>query len=519
MKNMNDQLSNASALVSGANIDRESSATAELTFEQLLARMDVPRPVAYGQVVTGTILKYGDNANFYVSIGQKSDALLPKKEAGDLQPGAEAEFLVVSDGDSDECVTLSFTRLVHAREIQAAWSALNQLVATGDIAEVTVIGVEKRKDDDRISGLKASFRGLKGFIPLSLVAGGQAASDLVGQTLSVKVLKAEDKGRFSNILFSNKAASEALAAGVIAGLAVGTEVTGTVTKIMLEKKDARNEGAPRRETGVLVDIGSGVTGFVHKSNISDSRGVKPSEVLKVGQTVTVKIVNIDTETQRVSLSYKDVEANREAIATQQAEALRSQLGSLTVGEKTTGRVKRILHERETAPSPAGEKRELGAIVVLPNGTEAFLHRNECSDSRLVTISHLMTVGDEILVEVKYIDLEAGRVQLSYKKVAENKERVQSVAKEQQSSFRSTLKVGEARRGSVARTVAFGAFIRLGGGVEALLHISDITDDRSRQDAELASYTAGKAVDVVISKVEEDGKGHTKVWVTLAPAQA
>lgn len=517
MKNMNETTAPVTVLANGTNSDVESSASA-LSFEQLLARYDVPRPVAFGQVVEGTILPYGDNAHFYVSIGQKSDALLPKKDAGELQPGDKAEFLVVSEGGDDDSVTLSFTRLQHAREVEAAWSALKQLEATGDVTDVVIIGVEKRKDDDRISGVKASFRGLlKGFIPLSLVQSNQPAGDLVGTTVSVKVLKAEDKGRFSNILFSNKAANEALVGSAIASLEEGTIVTGTVTKIMLEKKDARAEAGPRRETGVLVEFLPGVAGFVHKSNISDSRGVKPSEVLKVGQVVQVKIVAIDTENQRVSLSYKDVEANREAIASQQADAIRNQLGSLTVGETTTGRVKRILLERES--NPTAEKRELGAIVVLPNGTEAFLHRNECSDSRLVTISHLMKVGDEIQVEVKYIDMAAGRVQLSYKKVAANKDRIQTVAKEQQTSFRSTLKVGDTRRGSVARTVPFGVFVRLGGGIEALLHISDITSDRSRQDAEVASYTAGKAVDVVISKVEEDGKGHTKVWVTLAPQQA
>jgi len=512
MKNMNGTTTNVSALVSGTNSNVDSSANQPLSFEALLAAYDMPRALAYGQVVKGQILDYGDNAHFFVSIGQKSDALLPKKEAGELKPGDEAEFLVVSDGDSDESVTLSFTRLQHQREVDGAWAALLQLVASGDITQVTVTGVEKRKDDDRISGVKASFRGLlKGFIPLSLVQG--SLESLIGSTIPVKVLKAEDKGRFSNILFSNKAANEALVGSAIAGLEEGAVVTGTVTKIMLEKKDARNEGAQRRETGVLVEFQPGVSGFVHKSNISDARGVKPSEVLKVGQVVQVKIISIDTEAQRISLSYKDVEANRQAIAEQQAEAIRGQLGALTVGEKLSGRVKRVLLERDS--SPASERRELGAIVVLPNGTEAFLHRNECSDSRLVNISHLMKVGDEILVEVKYVDLEAGRVQLSYKKVAENEERVQAVSEELKSSFRSTLKVGEQYRGSVARIVPFGAFIRIGGGIEALLHISDLTSDRSRQEAELAALRAGTQLDVVISKTEEDGKGHTKVWVTLA----
>lgn len=515
MKNMNDTTAPVSVLANGTNSTVESSASQPLSFEALLAAYDVPRQVAYGQVVKGTILPYGDNAHFYVSIGQKVDALLPKKDAGTLQPGDEAEFVVVSEDDSDESITISHTRLLHAREIEAAWAALKQLEASGDITEVTVIGIEKRKDDDRVSGLKANFRGLKGFIPLSLVASGGLASELVGEKLSVKVLKAEDKGRFSNILFSNKAANESLAAAAIATLEVGTVVTGKVTKIMLEAKNGRAEGAPRREIGALVEIQPGLSGLVHKSNISDSRGVNPSDVLKVGQTVQVKIITVDPANGRVSLSYKDVDANREAIAAQQAEAIRSQLGAITVGEKSKGRVKKIIFERES--NPGVEKREQGAIVILPNGTEAFLHRNECSDSRLVTLSHLMKVGDEILVVVKQVDLDSGRVQLSYKKADENRDRIQAAAKEQQTAFRAALKVGDNRRGTVARTVAFGAFIRLGGGVEALLHISDITSDRSRQDAELAAYTPGKAVDVTVSKTEEDKAGHTKVWVTLQSA--
>lgn len=512
MKSMNEQTATA-ALVNGVNTDSNNSATQTLSFADLLATYDVPRGVALGEVVRGKILPYGDNGHFYVSIGQKSDALLPKKEAGDLQPGDETELLVIEvKEDEDESVTVSFTRLQHQREVQVAWSALRSLEASGDITEVTVIGVEKRKDDERISGVKASFRGLlKGFIPLSLVTGAQSVEALIGTTLSVKVLKAEDKGRHSNILFSQKAANEVLVGDAIANLEVGTIVKGKVTKIMLEAKNARAEGAPRREIGALVEFQPGVSGFVHKSNVSDSRSVNPSDVLKVGDEVEVKIVNVDPGTQRVSLSYKDVEANRVALAARQASAVRSQLGELKVGEKLTGRVKKVLLEREGNPN--AERRELGAIVVLPNGTEAFLHRNECSDSRVVNISHLMKVGDEILVEVKYVDLEAGRVQLSFKKVAENRERVQAVAKEQNTSFRTSLKVGDNHTGTVTSVVPFGVFVRLAAGVEALLHISDICSDRSRQDSELAAYTSGKAVDVTISKVEEAG-GHTKVWVKL-----
>lgn len=513
MKNMNQQTATATVNANAANNNTQGSATAE-TFEQLLARMEVPTLVAHGDIVRGTILPYGDNGHFYVSIGQKSDALLPKKDAGVLQPGDEAEFLVVSDVDGDECVTLSFTQLQHRKEVQGAWESLTTLAASGDTTEVTIIGVETRKDTSAISGVKASFRGLiKGFIPLSLVTASTHAKDLVGTTVQVKVLKAEDKGRHSNVLFSNKAATEALVGAAIEQLEVGSTVAGTVTRIMLEAKTSRNEGS-RREIGVLVELQPGVSGLVHKSNLSNDNRVKPSDVLKVGDKVEVKILNVDGANGRISLSYKDVDANREALVAKQSATVREQLNGLTAGEVLTGKVKRIIFERETTPS--AEKRELGAIVILPNGTEAFLHRNECSDSRLVSISNLIKEGDEIQTEVKFVDLEQGRVQLSYKKVAANRERIQQIQKELQSSFRASVKVGDKIRGTVARTVPFGAFIRLGGGLEALLHISDIDKDHSRQDEALREYTNGKSVEVTISRIADEG-GHTKIWVV--PAQA
>lgn len=513
MKNMNQQTATATVNANAANNNTQGSATAE-TFEQLLARMEVPTLVAHGDIVRGTLLPYGDNGHFYVSIGQKSDALLPKKDAGTLQPGDEAEFLVVSDVDGDECVTLSFTQLQHRKEVQGAWESLTTLVASGETTEVTIIGVEARKDDSRVSGVKASFRGLiKGFIPLSLVSSSTPVNELIGTTVQVKVLKAEDKGRHSNILFSNKAAMEALVGAAIEQLEVGATVAGTVSRIMLEAKTPRNEGN-RREIGVLVELHPGVSGLVHKSNLSNDNRVKPSDVLKVGDKVEVKILNVDSANGRISLSYKDVDANREALVAKQSATVRDQLSELTAGEVLTGKVKRIIFERETTPT--AEKRELGAIVILPNGTEAFLHRNECSDSRLVVISNLMKEGDEIQAEVKFIDLEQGRVQLSYKKVAANRERIQQVQKELQTTFRSSVKVGDKIRGTVARTVGFGAFIRLGGGLEALMHISDMEKDHSRQDEALREFTTGKSVEVSISRIAEEG-GHTKIWVV--PAQA
>lgn len=523
-------MKNMSAKTQHGELDPVDAATLaeagadELSFEQLLALHDVPKPIGYGTVVTGTILPYQHGSHYFVDIGQKADAVLAKDDAAELQPGDVAEFVVVSDPeDHDGSVTLSYSRLKKEKAVKAAWETLARLVETGDIA-TAIIGDPEFKDDDRggrrICGFNATINGIDAFIPASQIDTVLPPAQLKGKELPVKVLNAEQKRRRSNVVLSHKEASRVLLPGKLATIEAGTSLTGTVSLIMLQSKSARTDGAARQEIGALVEIEPGVTGFVHKSEFANDRRIKPSDLVKVGDTVEVVVSNVDLGQNRLSLSFKAHEANKDAVASVESaqadkakSALREKLGTLSPGQAVSGKVKIIIFETDYQ-GPADEKRELGAIVKLDNGVEAFLHRNECSDSRLVNPSHLFKVDDVIECEVKFVDLDKGRVQLSYKRVAANQDAITAKQKELQQQFKASLKIGDKREGTVSRQPEqFGVFVRLGGGIEGLIHVSTLEPNASLQDAALKQFRPGKTVTVEIIKIDEHN-GFTRIGLSL-----
>lgn len=523
MKNMSNKTIVAALDQVDAGINTEVDAAA-LSFAELIERHGVPARIGYGSVVEGTILPFSSGGYHFVDIGQKADAMLPKDDAPHLQPGDTAEFMVVSDPENEDgSVTLSYSRLEKEKKVKQLWENLTRLVETGDITHA-VIGDPVTKDDNgrvRICGYTAKVEDVNAFIPASELGTNLSADELKGKTMPVKVLKAEQKRRFSNVVLSTKQAALALLPETLSTIEVGSTHTGVVSLIVLASKSNRSEGAARPEIGALVELtGLGVVGFVHKSEFANDRRVKPSDLVKAGDTVEVVVTNVDLEAQRLSLSFKGHTANAEAVAAAESAiadkaqaSQREKLSSLSQGMAVSGRVKVILFERDYH-GVNGERREMGTIVVLDNGVEAFLHRNECSDSRLVNPSHLFAVGDTIETEVKFVDLEQLRVQLSYKRVAANQPAIQAKQKELQSAFLASLKVGDRRTGTVSRPPEqFGVFVRLGGGIEGLVHVSNIEPDREKQDAALKQYRPGKSVEVEIVKIDVDN-GFTRIGLSL-----
>lgn len=523
MKNM----SNHSSLVAGmtgTSIETEVSSGAELSFAELMARCEVPRPLSVGEVVRGTILPFANGSDFFVNCGQKADAVLPAREAGDLKHGDEAEFKVVNIlGDEEGTVILSYTRLVREKAMEAAWETIIRLSETGDVTDA-VIGDQVTKEEGgkvRVCGYEAKVHGIDAFIPASALASALSAAELKGKTVRVKVIKAERKRRFSNVVLSQKDAIEASLTEALASLTPGTVVSGVVSRIILQSKNARNEGEPRKEIGALVEFDLGVAGMVHKSEFADDPRVKPSDVVKVGDRVDVLIVSVDRESKRISLSFKGVESNKDAVAAavqRCVDATKAQLtesfSKLEPGQIVSGRVKRIFLEREPH-NDGGERREQGAIVVLPGGVEAFLHRNECSDSRLLMPSHLFKEGDVITAQIRFVDVANLKVQLSYKRVPANAEAIEAKAKELQRDFLASLKLGDRRRAVVTRTESYGVFCRIVGGIEGLMHIDTIEPNLSEQDSAIKRYRQGQSVEVEIIKIDVQN-GYTRIG--LAPAK-
>lgn len=375
-------------------------------FDALLASDDNLPPSGNQRVVRGTVLT-ANHRDFTVAVmGQKVDALLPKAEAGDLQVGDTAEFLVVEDGGEHPAV-ISYTR-------QLVWAQLTELAASGKICKVELVSVSRRRGNGRPGGLNVSFGGFEGFIPHSLVADSRLFSysgqddldfDWEPTYIDVIVLKAE----YGALVFSQKGATKGAKAAFIEGLTVGDTIPGLVTSIYRGERPGARAGEDF-EIGAFVEIAPGVSGLVHKSDLA-GYGRSVSNILPVGSQVLVQVMAADSSSQRVSLSFTQVEANRQALDAQVVASKQGKIAELIIGQNLLGRVKVMLHKKVDENSK--EKRCNAAIITLPNGVDALLHYSDCRDGKMDDISGFFQTGDTIEVTVKGVDLEKGRVQLGY----------------------------------------------------------------------------------------------------------
>jgi ribosomal protein S1 len=375
-----------------------------LAFETLLDSPENTPPTGNQRVVKGTVLA-ANHSDYTVAInGHKVDALLPRREAGNLSVGDKAEFIVVEDG-GEEAAVLSYTR-------QLAWTQLTELAASGNTCKVRIDSVSKRRGSGRPGGLNVSFRGVKGFIPHSHVANSRLFSysgpDDRGwgepSYIDVTVLKAEHDA----LVFSQKGAIKKVAAAFIEGLTAGDIIPGLVTSIYRGERPGAHAGEDF-EIGAFVEIAPGVSGLVHKSDLGGYCGV--SHILPVGKRVMVQVIAVDSSTKRVSLSYIRVEANRQALDAEALAAKLAKIAELITGQTLLGRVKVMLHKKIDENSK--EKRCNAAIITLPNGVDALLHYSDCMDGQMDDIRDLFKTGDEISVFIKGTDLDNGRVQLGY----------------------------------------------------------------------------------------------------------
>lgn len=467
------------------------------TFESLFSQPRESQSGDDGRVVTGTVLPHSNSRYLFVDIGRKVDALLPREEAGDLQPGDEAMFLSTGFegndnlfGDDDlHGLVLSRTGLARHLAGREAVAEAKSLLDSGEVCDVTVIDNVYRKQDQKFIGLLVGFRdALTGFLPAKCLGERPKNLDLLqGETLSVVVTKVEENGRKLDIRFSQTAALSALAKASLAELTVGATVSGEVTRFLYPRTAEGNT----RPFGVLVRLASGIEGMIHKSDLSRDGHIQVEDVFTPGQVVQVEVSNVDTELQRVALSFAD----RALLKQLAASHLSNKTGGLTVGEELVGEVLRYVYERKA--QPGRDKRVIGCVVALPGGAEALLHRNDCFQGGQAKITSLFQVGDQARVLVKRVDAAQGRVEVSYKDVPENQARLlevqEAACEELQQSI--GLAVGATYQGIVTKKLDYGAFVRIDGGVEALLHITAIEPEVGLQDQALKNLPQELSVEV------------------------
>ena len=348
--------------------------------EEILAAVD--QTIKYfddGDIVEGTVVKV-DRDEVLLDIGYKTEGVILARELSikhDVDPdeivsvGDEIEALVLQKEDKEGRLLLSKKRAQYER----AWGTIERVKEEDGVVTGTVIEVVK-------GGLILDI-GLRGFLPASLVE-MRRVRDLqpyVGRELEAKIIEL-DKNR-NNVVLSRRAYLEQTQSEVrtnfLQTLQKGQVRSGVVSSIV--------------NFGAFVDLG-GVDGLVHVSELSWKHIDHPSEVVEVGQEVTVEVLEVDFDRERVSLSLK---------ATQE-DPWQAFARTHAIGQVVPGKVTKLV--------------PFGAFVRVEDGIEGLVHISELAQRHVEVPEQVAKVGDEVFVKVIDIDLDRRRISLSLKQANE-----------------------------------------------------------------------------------------------------
>jgi small subunit ribosomal protein S1 len=427
-------------------------------FATLFAR-EASRPVLeMGQIVKGRVIQITAESVF-VDVGGKGEAWIERAELTDadgklkVAVGDEVEATVVSTGDE--------VRLSHKlRQGAQARQALAVAAQTGIPVEGKVAAVIK-------GGYEVTVGGLRGFCPLSQMdlRRAESADEYVGRVLEFRVTTFSENGR--NLVLSRRRLLEERAAEAAEEtrkkIAPGAVLAGTVSSLA--------------DFGAFIDLG-GVQGLVPLSELSHSRASRPADLLRIGDAVTVKVLRVDQEKGRISLSLK---------------ALAGDPWAAVAGR---------LRERQVVRGRAVRSTEFGIFVELLPGVDGLLHVTEIPRSRQGALREAAAASAEIAVLIVAIDSAKRRVALAL--APEGAELGQQM--------QSNVEVGAVLIGTVERHEPFGVFVRLGPGQTGLVPTAELSMSRGA-DARKA-FPAGSEMKVLVLALEEGGRR-----IRLSHAQA
>jgi small subunit ribosomal protein S1 len=408
---------------------------------------------AEGEVVTGRIISV-DREHVLIDIGYKSEGQIRihefRDEKGNINAnvGDTIEVMVEWWDDDEERVVLSKEKAENVK----VWEAIKKSYDD----EGTVQGVIT----NRVKGGFSVDIGVQAFLP-----GSQAdlrpirnMDDMVGQTFDFKILKYNRKR--SNIVLSRRAILEKeleqKRASTLETIHEDKEIDGIVKNIT--------------EYGVFVDLG-GVDGLLHITDISWGRVKHPSELFSIGDTIKVKILNIDLENERVSLGMKQLTEDPWTYATEK----------YPVDSRVTGRIVSLT--------------DYGAFVELEEGIEGLIHVSEMSWTRKIRHpSKVVSVDEEVEAVVLDIKPENRRISLGIKQVSPNPWDVIS----------EKYPVGTTIEGKIKNITDFGLFIGIDEGIDGLVHISDISwTKRIKHPSEI--YKKGDVVQAIVLDIEKESE--------------
>jgi len=424
-----------------------SESFAEL-FEQSLANKEM-RP---GTIVTGTVVDIQSDA-VIVNAGLKSEGVIPIEQFYNNQGEIE-----VSIGDAVEvsldAVEDGFgaTRLSREKAKRAeVWKRLERASEEGEIVTGVINGKVK-------GGFTVDIEDIRAFLPGSLVdvRPVRDTTYLEGKELEFKIIKLDQ--RRNNVVVSRRAVVESEYSAereqLLEGLQEGAQVKGIVKNLT--------------DYGVFVDLG-GIDGLLHITDMAWKRVRHPSEIVEVGEEIEVKVLKFDRERNRVSLGLKQLGQDPWAdLARRYPEATRL-FGAVT------------------------NIADYGCFVEIEDGVEGLVHVSEMDwTNKNVNPGKVVHIGQEVEVIVLDIDEERRRISLGMKQAHANP----------WEEFSATRNKGDHVKGTIKSITDFGIFIGLDGGIDGLIHLSDISWNETGEDA-VRKYKKGEELEAVVLSVDAE----------------
>ena len=417
-------------------------------FEESLKEIET-RP---GSIVRGVVVAI-DKDIVLVDAGLKSESAIPAEQFKNAQ--GELEIQVGDEVDvALDAVEDGFGETLLSREKAKRHEAWITLEKAYEDAE-TVTGVINGKVK---GGFTVELNGIRAFLPGSLVDVRPVRDTLhlEGKELEFKVIKLDQKR--NNVVVSRRAVIESENSAerdqLLENLQEGMEVKGIVKNLT--------------DYGAFVDLG-GVDGLLHITDMAWKRVKHPSEIVNVGDEITVKVLKFDRERTRVSLGLKQLgEDPWVAIAKRYPE-----------GTKLTGRVTNLT--------------DYGCFVEIEEGVEGLVHVSEMDwTNKNIHPSKVVNVGDVVEVMVLDIDEERRRISLGLKQCKSNPWQ----------QFAETHNKGDRVEGKIKSITDFGIFIGLDGGIDGLVHLSDISWNVAGEEA-VREYKKGDEIAAVVLQVDAE----------------
>jgi len=415
-------------------------------FEESLSRKEM----RIGEVITAEVVRV-DNNFVVVNAGLKSESMIPLDEfrndrgETDVKPGDFVSVAIdaLEDGYGE-------TRLSRDKAKRlAAWLDLEQALEKGSLAQGVISGKVK-------GGLTVMINGIRAFLPGSLVdiRPVKDTGPYEGRQFDFKVIKLDRKR--NNVVVSRRAVLEAnLGAerqALLSSLQEGVVVKGIVKNIT--------------DYGAFVDLG-GIDGLLHITDLAWRRVRHPSEVLNVGDEVTAKVLKFDQEKNRVSLGLKQLGEDPWVGLSRR----------YPTGTRLFGKVSNLT--------------DYGAFVEIEAGIEGLVHVSEMDwTNKNVHPSKVVQLGDEVEVMVLEIDEDRRRISLGMKQCMANP----------WEEFSMNYKKGDKVKGQIKSITDFGVFIGLPGGIDGLVHLSDLSWSQTGEEA-VRRFKKGDEVEAAVLSID------------------